>query len=205
MTLCSGITVGAANANCDETGNGLITGAAETIMIYNFKDLPQGDDNRPAAFTFDVTDVNKVTAITNPLGIQAFSFEGYRRSHKPSYELVPGPNSVGYNHILDFVVHESSYAQKENLMRMNNGLSIVVIENLDKSSDNSFEIYGASIGLQAITSVRSVDDPEIGAGFTIQLSTGEDVTKEPLMPLTLNAGDYASTKAIFDGLVTPGV
>jgi len=202
MTLCSGITVGAINQNCDENGNALITGAANLVMIYNFDDLdPFGGTD----FTFGVDpDDNKVTLITNPSSIAAFSFEGFRRTHKPSYELVPGPTSVGYNHILDFIVLESSYTQKENLMRMNNGRQIVVVENLDKSQDNSFEIYGARVGMFPLTNIRTIDDVESGAGFVIQLITGEDDSKEPLMPLTFDAGDYESTKAIFDGLTTPG-
>ena len=83
MSLCSGITVGAVNQNCDANGNGLITGAAETIMIYNFAEIGLND------FTFDVSDTNKVTAITNPSGVQAFAFKGFRRTHKPSYEGEP--------------------------------------------------------------------------------------------------------------------
>ena len=199
MTLCSGITIGAENANCDENGNALISGAAQKVMIYNFDDLDISVD-----FTFDETEVNKVEAIVNPDGVAAFEFEGFRRTHKPSYELVVSETSVGYNHILDFIVLESSYAQKENLQRMNAGRVIVVVENLDKSSDNSFEIYGARVGMAPATNIRTIDDPETGAGFVIQLITPESDSKEPLFPLTFDAGDYESTKALFDALTTPG-
>ena len=201
MTLCSGITVGAINQNCDDTGNAIITGAAKIVMVYNFDDLDISTD-----FTFGTDpEDNKVTLITNPSGIAAFSFEGFRRTHKPSHELVPGPVSVGYNHIFDMIVLESTYTQKENLMRMNAGRQILVVENLDKSGDNSFEIYGARVGVFPLTNIRTIDDVESGAGFVIQLITGEDDSKEPLMPLTFDAGDYDSTKALFDALITPGV
>jgi hypothetical protein len=199
MTLCSGITSGAINQNCDANGNGLITGAAETIMIYNFNEISLAD------FTFDVTDTNRVTAITNPSGVQAYAFTGFRRTNKPSYELVPGTVSVGYNHILNFSVLESTYAQKENLMRLNTGYTIAVIENLDQSGDNTFEIYGSKVGLEVITNLRDIDDVENGAGFQINLQTGENVSKEPLMPLTFFETDYATTKALFDALITPGI
>ena len=200
MTLCSGITVGAINQNCDDAGNGLVSGAEETIMIYNLAELDPA-----TSFTFDGTDINKVTLITNPSGVQAFAFTGFRRTNKPSYELVPNLTSVGYNHIINFVVLESSYLQKENMLRLNAGLLVAVVENLDRSADNSFEIYGSKIGLQALTNLRDIDSVDSGAGFQIGLSTGEDVSKEPLYPLTFDAGDFDSTKALFDALTTPGI
>jgi hypothetical protein len=200
MALCTGITVGSVNANCSADGNGLITGAAETIMIYNWNEIDPS-----TAFAYDVTDTNKVTAITNPSGVQAYDFIGFRRSNKPSYELVPSAVSVGYSHTIDFTILESTYAQKENLLGMASGRLLVVVENLDRSGDNSFEIYGTKVGLVAITLSRTVDDIETGAGFVLQLSTAEEDSKEPLMPLTWDAGGYDSTKALFDALTTPGV
>jgi hypothetical protein len=80
-----------------------------------------------------------------------------------------------------------------------------VVENLDKSDDNTFEIYGSSVGLQVITNLRDIDSVDEGAAFQINLQTADDVTKEPLFPLTFFDTDFATTKALFDALTTPGV
>lgn len=202
-TLCSGITVGAINVNCDDNGQGLITGAAETMMIYNFADIDLRVGG--ADVTYDVTLTNLITAITNPSGIAAFSFKGFRRTHKPLYEFVPGNVSVGYNHSINFHVLESTVEQKENLMRMNSGRVIVVVENVHNITNNAFEVYGVDVGLQVLTDLRDIDDVENGAGFQINLITNEADTKEPLMPRSFFITDFATTKALFDALTTPGI
>ena len=195
MTLCSGITVGAINQNCDENGNGLLTGTAERLIIGNLADID--------TITRDVTDVNRVTDIVMKQALPAFEFEGFRRTHKPSYELVPNLTSVGYNHIVNFTVLDSSYAQKENMLRLNAGLTFAIVENLDRSSDNIFEVYGLLRGMQALTNLRDIDAVDTGAGFQVGLSTGEDVTKEFIQPLTYFVTDEATTRALIDAILVP--
>ena len=198
MTLCSGITSGAINQNCVDQA-GIISGAAETLLLYNFDELPK------SAFTFDVTKTNQVTLITNPTGVQAYAFTGFRRTNKPSYEFVPGEARVGWNHIINFQINELTYEVKETINKMANGRFIGIVENLDRSADNTFEIYGFDVGLLLGEGSRNPDDIDTGAGFVLQLATGDTQSSEQLTPLQLFDTDYATTKAIFDGLTTPGV
>ena len=83
------------------------------------------------------------------------------------------------------------------------GKVVAVVENLDKTDEATFEVYGVDVGLEVMTLTRIAADLETGGSFSLNLMTPDDAGKEPKLPATWFITDYATTKAAVEALLTP--
>ncbi len=172
-------------ANCLD--NALVAGVRDEIILVNIDDI--------SGFVFDAGNPLLITAVTRVSTTLGYGFEGQLNSNEPSYELVKQGFNRVYDHILTFKGFDVSAASKLNFSQMVKAKVVAFIENNDKT----FEVYGADTGLLVDTLVRNPNDSDTGGAFDVTLRSDENI-KEPKMPLTWLDTDYATTKALFDGL-----
>ncbi len=190
---CAGITQGAVY-DCDDP---VQPGVSNRLILGNLKDI--------ATITYDVTDTDKITAITMATGKQCWAFEGYRQSLNPQYSFSPQALSSGYIHQVDFQVFDISYAQKKNLeyMALSKIFAVVENRNVAGNADNIFEVYGLGIGLEVTTLTRIARDLDTAGSFSVSLMTSDAEGQETDMPATWFITDYAATLAAVETLLTP--
>lgn len=190
-TACGGITSGT-DYDCD---NPIVPGVNQRLILGNLDDIE--------SVTYDLLNPTVIDDITLKAAKVAFVFQGVRQSLNPSYELVPGTISVGYNHIVNFLAFQISQTVKDNLERMALGKLFAVIENKNNvgNGNSIFEVYGLNVGMEATVITRVPADQESNGAFTINLVTPEAEGKEPKMPQTWFDTDYATTLAKVNALL----
>jgi hypothetical protein len=192
-SACGGITAGT-DYDCDSP---IVPGVNQRLILGNLDDIE--------AVSYNTTNTTIIEGITLKSGKSAYVYQGVRQSLNPSYELVPGTVSVGYNHMVNFLAFQISQAVKDNLEKMALGKLFAVVENKNAvGNENSiFEVYGLNVGMEATVITRLPADQETNGAFTINLVTPEAEGKEPKMPQSWFLTDYATTKALVDALLTP--
>jgi hypothetical protein len=192
-SACGGISVGAAY-NC---ANPIVPGTTARLLLGNLGDI--------SAVTYNGTLTTLIEGITMKSTKRCWVFEGIRQSLAPSYELVPGAVSVGYMHMVNFLAFDITQAAKDNYEKMSLGKMFAIVENKNAigNGNSVFEVYGLNVGLEANSIVRNVNDQESGGAFNISLQTPDGEGKEPKMPQSWWLTNYATTKALVDGLLTP--
>lgn len=192
-TACGGITVGA-DYDCESP---VVSGVNQRLLLGNLDDI--------LAVTYNTTNPSIIEGIAMKSTKAMFAFQGIRQSLTPSYELVPGTVSVGYNHIVNFLGFEISQAAKDNFEKMAFGKLFGIVENRNApgNADSIFETYGLGVGLEANAMTRAASDQESGGAFAITLQTPEAEGKEPKMPQSFFKTDYATTLALVDALLVP--
>lgn len=192
-SACGGISTGA-DYDC---ANPITPGTPSSRLILgNLNDIALVVYGTPTSLIEDIT--MKTTK-------QCYEFQGVRQSLAPSYELIPGTLSVGYNHIVNFLAFDLNQLAKDNYEKLALGKTFAVIENKNApgNGDSVFEVYGLNVGLEASAIVRTINDAESGGAFNITLNTPEAEGKEPKMPQSWFDTDYATTLALVEGLLTP--
>lgn len=191
--LCGGVAAGAVY-DCDDP---LVPGTNPDITIFNLKDVE--------TVTYNVGNPRLIEGITLSSGNQAYLFEGIRQSTTAQTELVQQTLSTGYNHSVAFSVFDVSSTQKANLEKMALSKIVIVVENRNAlgNADSVFEVYGLGVGLEITTLTRINNDVETGAAYTIEARTSDNEGKEVTLPLSWWLTDYATTKALVTGLLTP--
>jgi hypothetical protein len=192
-SACDGID-GGADYDCE---NPLVPGVNQRLILGNSDDVE--------SVVYDLVNTTIIDDIILKAGKIAYVFQGVRQSLNPSYELVPGTISVGYNHLVNFLAFQISQVVKDNLERLALGKVFAVIENKnDVGNGNTiFEVYGLKVGLEAVVISRVPADQETNGAFTINLSTPENEGKEPKMPQTWFDTDYPTTLAKVEALLVP--
>lgn len=188
MAACALITLGA-TYDCT---NPIVPGVNTRLILINKDDISVVTKAAPY-----------ITAITLTGVTTGFAFEGYRNSLNPEYSLVPAAFSIGYDHQVKFQIFDISQEQKENLQKMALGRMVAIVENMNNAGndDNVFEVYGLDVGLDIIELTRIARDMDTQGSFSVLLKTPDDEGKEPKMPQTWFITDYATTKALVDGLL----
>jgi len=117
--------------------------------------------------------------------------------------MVQGTYDNRFRHQLGFLVFENGGAIKEEIYQMTKGDIVGIVENKHRGSagEAAFEVYGIAVGMRASAATRDVNDAETGGAHAVTLQS-EDDSLEPRLPASLFSTDYATTKAIFDGLYT---
>ena len=192
-TACGGISAGA-DYDCDSP---VVPGVNQRLILGNLDDVE--------SVTYNGTNPSIIEAITMKSNKAGFPFQGIRQSLTPSYELVPGTVSVGYNHIVNFLGFEINQAAKDNFEKMAFGKLFAIVENRNApgNGDSIFEVYGMGVGLEANSMTRAASDQENGGAFAITLQTPEAEGKEPKMPQSWFKTDYATTLALVDAILVP--
>lgn len=123
-------------------------------------------------------------------GAVAYAFQGFRNSLNPQMAKVDNEfTPFAYDHILNFLVYSTSQNTKDNI----ENLSVSKVIGIVRNSDNTFEIYGTTLGLDLFTLTRSPGGQENGGVFAIQLKTPDGAAKEAKLPQTLFDTDFATT------------
>ena len=190
---CGGIDMGA-GYDCDEP---IAPGVDQRLILMNRDDI----DTVELEGVID----NLITDITLFDPAVAFAFQGVRQSLQPSYEFIPQQVSVGYDHIINFLVFDISQEQKNNLMKMALSKMVGIVENLKNpgNANSVFEVFGLGVGMEIITNSRINADLETAGAFSINLKTSDNEGKEPKMPASWFDVDFDTTKAKVDALLVP--
>ena len=189
---CAGLFQGQSVSCADPLSVGLV----QRLFLANLEDV--------ASFTFDGTDVNKVTAIAMKAGKLFYEFEGVKQSINVTSEYVPKPYSVAYKSTIDFSVFEVDAATRRNLeaMAFQKTIAITFGVNDTSLSDGAFEIHGIRAGLDVITNVRIPSDNETGAAYRVQLASPDAGGIETALPYVFWDTDYDITLAALVALKT---
>jgi hypothetical protein len=192
-SACGGITSGA-DYDCDAP---VVPGVNQRLLLGNLDDIE--------SITFNITTPSLIEGITMKSTKAMFPFQGVRQSLTPSYEMVPGTVSVGYNHIVPFLAFDISQEAKDNYEKMALGKLFAILENKNAvgNGNSIFEVYGINVGLEANAMTRAASDQESGGAFNITLQTPENEGKEPKLPQSFFLTDYATTLALVDALLIP--
>ena len=194
-SACGGITAGA-DYDCDAP---IVAGVNSRLLLGNLDDI--------SLITYSVTTPSIIENITMLPTKAMFAFQGVRQSLTPSYELVPGTISVGYNHIVNFLAFDINQIAKDNYEKMALGKLFAIVENKNAigNGDSVFETYGIGVGLEAASMSRLASDTETGGAFSIGLQTPEAEGKEPKLPQSFFDTSYAATLLLVDALLIPAV
>lgn len=183
--------------NCDNLPVG---GVKSKLRLINFDDI--------ASVTYDVENPLIVTGITLKAGKFAYTYEVFRRGHKPRVTKVNGDNGDRYRHEIDSSIQVWTNASKRQVMGLNGGQFVAIAENLQNMGDARIEIYGLAAGLYvADGAVRNLVENDGVYTFTL---ASDDASLEPKIPHTfgvLTAGVYSYTDSIeaLEALDKPGV
>lgn len=177
------ITAGVTLA-CDEFIN---PGVKDRLILINKEDFDAG------TLTMDATNPVLATNLTLPAGVTGFAFEG--EGIEPNEALAGDPYQNLFTHQVRFRIFKDDPTTKEQVLNLTRSEVVAIIE----TKNGRFEIYGVDSGLRATEYANNRNDPA-EVGYNLLLSTREN-DREGKLPLTLFDTDYASTKAIVDGLL----
>jgi len=187
---CGKISAGLA-PDCDFP---IMGGTTEDLILINYEDIE--------SVTRNVTNKQIIEAITILSTTHGFKFEGKNESLEPQANLVKQRYADAYDHEVMFVVFLNTPVAKAQIEAMVGGKLVAVVSNKHKNSagDTSFEVYGLGVGLYVMELSRIVVDADTQGAYKIILRTPEN-SKEANLPNPLFITDYATTKAVVDGLL----
>lgn len=188
---CGDISAGL-EPNCDFP---LMGGVYEDLVLMNYGDID--------SVTRNTTNKQIVEAITlNTTTDKAYLYKGKNESVEPQVNLVKQRYSDSYDHEVMFIIFLNTPVAKQQIEGMVGGKLVAIVQNKHKNSagDTSYEIYGLGVGLYVMELSRIVVDPDTQGAYKIILRT-PDNAKEGNLPNPLFITNYATTKAVVDGLL----
>lgn len=173
-------------------------------------DVPMQSGTRDKAWIINLEDIDVITYNTNKMiveeitlkvGKTAYFIDGQNNSIMPKCSLVKLAYTDMYDHIVKMLGFDISPTVKENLEGMKSGRYVVITENVYKgtSGNSAFEIYGLNVGLEITILEKDPNNQDTQGAFDFTFATNKN--KEPKMPLTFFDTDYATTKALIEGLL----
>ena len=137
-TVCSTVLSADLKKDC----NNLPVGNAEPLMWAITK-----EDWNNATKSYDAD--GNLTSITLGTGKKSFQFEVYKNGHKPSFETVDGGDYPDtFNHQIATSFQNYTNATKKQIPALISSKSVFIVENVQKTTDAVFEIYGTGQGLR---------------------------------------------------------
>lgn len=193
MTLiCGKISAGFAR-DCTSKPIG---GVKSIITLINQEDI--------LTVVYDTDNPLIVRSITMITGTKAFSWEVFKRNHKPKATQKDTTYSVNYQHELVTYIPDWDNDIKYQAEQLGNGYYVAIVENLANATDAAFEIYGLKSGMRAQDG--AIRDLGANEGlFTLTLSNDADMFEDHL-PASFaveveSAYDYTATKAAVAALL----
>jgi hypothetical protein len=175
-------------------------GGAEPLLWL----IPKADYDA-AVKTYNSTNSLVLNSITLPSGKKAFQFLVFRRGHKPRFTTKDSDYGTYYLHEVLTSIQIWNNAVKQQVAGLVDNYYVAIVENVQKSGDAVFEIYGAQNGLRVQDG--GVRDLAANEGvFTITLANDADMN-EPQIPLSFvvpasGTFSYTQTKAAIVALTT---
>lgn len=176
-------------------------GGAEPLLWL----IPKEDWNN-AVKTFDGTNKLVLRTIVLATGAQAFKFLVFKRTHKPRFTNKDNDYGTYYLHELVSGIQVWNNATKAQIAGLADNYYVAIVENVQKSGDAVFEVYGAGNGLRVQDG--AVRDLAANEGvYTLTMANDAD-RYEPNIPLSFavevsTAYNYNATKAAIVALETP--
>lgn len=195
MAICDNLIDNGADFDCDLTG-----GVEPNLWLFNREEI--ASYQRSVANTQIIEDFVMEVIATVPK--KGFAFRGYNNSVKPKTDGVQRPFGYEFNHTVDFMIFQRGSASKANIEKLAKSRAgvVAVVEYLGKTTDSTFEVYGAEKGLRVVTLSDDISNAENGGAYVLQLASPEDY-KEPHMPATFFDTSYAVTKGNLLALIAP--
>jgi hypothetical protein len=185
MACTSGIAA-AVTSNC--TSN-VLGGIEAVAYVFNRADM---------TLTFDGTTGNKITNIAKVGAAVMYKLTGFKRNCDFGHDLVAAENQPDrYTHFFSFPQYERLVANILNVDNVND--VVVVVETINKGTagDGTFFVLGAKYGLWKTSDSRRINAD--GGQRTLELQSMAGM-EEPYSAYVLLATDYATTKALLEGL-----
>lgn len=145
----------------------------------------------------------EITGIVNGVGVQAYRFDmpsGSSLVPTTPVRAVSG-GFDGYDHTATFTIIATTQDIKNDVDKMlTNKVVLIAMKNNGKG-----EVYGDEQGLKVVENNYNPSDADLGGVIQIGLKTADDDPAETRMPPNIFDTDAATTLALIEGLVTPGV
>jgi hypothetical protein len=192
MSSCSNIASGIAK-NCTAQISG---GADDRLILINYEDW------KNAVITRNVSNHQIIENIVLATGVVGYVFEGQNNSNAPKASMVVGKTFNNFNHDVAFLALSKDAATKKTLENLSKGRVVAIVQNNYKgtSGESAFEVYGGDAGLLCTAMESDVNNNDTGGAYAITLAS-KAPSLEPHLPATIYITDFATTKAIVDGLV----
>jgi len=178
--------------DCDKVP---VAGVKDEFYILNLSDI--------AGYTQSITNPLVIESIVLKTGANAFKWQGFNNSNKPSFELVKLTFSPSrYKHLVKPKVFSNDPATKLELYKLDNSRVVVIHQNNSKGTggNEAFEIYGLDEGLKVDIHKRELDNADLQGGHEIELSTKDsELEKYPVR--TYFNTNYATSLADILGLL----
>jgi len=148
--------------------------------------------------TYDGTTLNKITNIVKVGAAVMYKITGFKRNCNFGHDLVASENNPDrYNHFFSFPQYERLVANIFNVDNINDVVVIVETVNKGTGGDGTFFVIGPKYGLWKATDTRRINAD--GGQRTLELTSlaGQE---EPFSSYVLLATNYATTKALLEGL-----
>lgn len=190
MSVCAAIS---ANMLIDCL-NPLIGGVKDRLILLNRLDV--------ASLTRNSTNQQILEAVTKASGKVGYLYEGQKSSIDVKTALVAKKYSVGFSHDITFRVFSNDANTKKQIEALARGEVVAFLENNFRgvAGNSSFEMYGWGIGLVVSALESNKSDADTQGAYVITLTAPPD-KMEPHLPETLFITDYATSLAVFNGLL----
>lgn len=178
-------------ADCTDLEKGGVTGA---LYLINY------DDWLTSTITANVDGTITDIALTK-VGSKAVKYSLTRGATVPTTPLtVNNGGKSGFAHTVATFIPTKDQAIKKELASLVNYNRVVGIVVLDSGVVSN--IFGYDVGLSMTSYEEAPNDPSMGGGIQLTLSTPADVTLENLPPRTVKIADRATTIIMLDSLLT---
>ena len=194
--------MGTVNCTFGITGNLLqdclsrpISGAEGLAYAFNRKDVYEGT----GSFTLDAQNPNKVTDLSLNATKLAYKIGGFKKEIDAGHDLVVSDTSPDkYNQYFKFEPWQISAEATQKLDNLADVVIVVERRNKGVAGDGAFIILGLETGLYKSSDNMRLNDAD---GKRIIELTNLDEQESTVSNHVLDAGGYAATKALLEGLL----
>lgn len=188
VTVCGKITKNI-KKSCT---NPVQAGTRDRAVIINWEEIAD------KVFAADLETLEDLILIS---GATAFEIDGKNNSIKPKAMMAAQAYANMFDHTVEVIGFDISPEIKTELNSMKDGRFVLVTENYFKGEggESAFEVYGLTTGLEITVLERDPNDQDTQGAFKITFTT--KTNKEPKLPNAFFKTNYATTKAIIDGLL----
>lgn len=186
-----------------------VCGSISSSIAFNCE-LPMQSGTRDKAWIINLDDIDTITYNTNKMVVEditlkdlktAYFIDGQNNSIMPKCSLVKLAFTDMYDHIVKMLGFDISPAVKSNIEGMKNGRYVIITENVFRGTagNSAFEVYGLNVGLEITILEKDPNNQDTQGAFDFTFGTNKN--KEPKMVRTFFDTDYATTKALIEGLL----
>jgi len=148
--------------------------------------------------TYDVTNPSKITTLAVDVGKQLFTITGVKKLLNSGFDRVIAEDRADtFTHYFNFQGFEFKVEDVENLDTLDD--VVIFVESKDKTDDGDGVFRGFGVKKGMFPSSDSMRANDINGARNIEL-TSLAGAEEPYSQYTLDAGDYATTKALLVAL-----